>query len=336
MKHQTREVIIHIGYPKTATTTLQASLFPFLHERGRFFYLGKWVDDKDDGESSKNCTYYNIVKRIFWGGGKNTVTLPHIGEKTIVISDEAFTVPRNLMFGATSKYKDEDLYYIPRALGEIFGESTVEIKILVTLRNQKEMIPSFYTELVSDFKDLLDATSLDGVIELATQDNNSYKMWEYSKVLDTYSEVYGEDSVEVLLYEDLLYNKTLFYKRLADIFDEDVQTMGYYIGATRYNTKITLDTGKMMRHSKNSWLHSKFVIVSGIINRFGLASRLIRIWSRSCLRRYYLKLMYVDTVVPHATEAQKERIFNHYRESNLKLVGKYGLEEEKLKRYGYI
>lgn len=342
MERNEREIIIHIGFPKTGSTTLQRALFMNLHKQGYIFYPGKWYKDSREGQEIDSRFYQGIVERILEDNKKNVPLLLETDLKKVVISEEGFTVPQGISKIAGQHFKSYGIGYVPNTLATAIREHADKIKILITIRNQKSMIPSFYVEAFRRLKYEYSILSLKDLIEDCTKDNNLYQIWRYDQLCDTYASVFGEKALEILFYEDLLYDKNAFIQSISRALEVDATVVAEFLGREKHNVRQkegNLTITKAYR-SENAYEMRKLITVILNMQKENLLGRgfekIYKRWQKSEMRKFYQKSMYKSAVVPDATEEQEERIFNYYRESNLKLVGKYGIEEEKLKRYGYI
>lgn len=342
MGRNEREIIVHIGFPKTGTTTLQKALFPSLHRKGYIFYAGKWHQDSREGQEINSGLYQGVAERIRWDNKKNTPLSLETDLKKVVISEEGFTSPQGISKIATQHFKDYGIGYVPNTLATAIREHADKIKILITIRNQKSMIPSFYAQNFWVLKYEDGILSWEDLFEDCTKDNDLYQIWHYDQLCDTYASVFGEGALNVLFYEDLLYDKDVFIQSISRALEVDATVVEESLGREKFNVRqkegtLTIRKAYRSRNGYRVWKLIAGVLYMQKENLLGrVLQKVYKRWRKSEAQKFYQKTMYKSVALPDATEEQKERIFNYYRGSNLKLVGKYGIEEEKLKRYGYI
>ena len=177
MKNQ---IIIHIGYPKTGTTWLQKEVFPNI-ENVNVLVKGCIHDlivarNSIFAESKKCYQYYsNLQKR----------------QISCIVSDEDFVSIRKEHVSQLKK---------AQRLKKIFPTA----KILIFLRNHVDIIASDYTEYIKGggtlkFEDYYCQLKNAGILE----------MWNYSKVINIYVELFGKDNVIVFDYEKMMENDFL-------------------------------------------------------------------------------------------------------------------------------
>lgn len=129
-----RKIYLHIGLPKTATTTLQSSFFPKVERNDGFIYVGVF---QPRGTKKETRIYKSLCDAVYNGESSafdNAIALMPENCK-IVVSEEMFTV------GQKSRSWQENLKHLQAAL------VNYDYKILVTLRNPIDAVFSYYVEL---------------------------------------------------------------------------------------------------------------------------------------------------------------------------------------------
>jgi hypothetical protein len=211
---------IHIGFPKTGTTTHQNHLFS---KHSQILYLGKpYRDDPLQKEmhnliKQESTTYQSSALRDYLD--KLEIDEPDRGtkKKILVVSDEIMV--------SVSKVRDKGV--VARRLQEVFAPF-VPCKILITLRNQFEILKSTY---ISGCR-LLTKTSVPGRyrgrfvgfeewLEFSYEnlDRSHMGNFIYLNTIDYYCKLFGRDNVRVLLFEEFIYNKAGYIKELSEFLD---------------------------------------------------------------------------------------------------------------------
>ncbi|MEQ8239494.1 MAG: hypothetical protein RIA69_09800 [Cyclobacteriaceae bacterium] len=180
--------IVHIGFPKTATTFLQKEVFPHLHNSNYVDYRKCegifndliYLDDLDYDEAP-------IKKKLdtFMGSGDN------------LFSFEA-------LVGAPFIYKGLGRSNIPARLKSLGFD-----KVIITLRDQVTMYDSLYRQYVIQggvvrFKDFIDKDKKWNLYRRSF--NPDYLC--YDKLILLYMEVFGKQNILVLKHESLQQDKT--------------------------------------------------------------------------------------------------------------------------------
>lgn len=143
----------HIGYPKTATTTLQKYLFA---TNEKTFYPGKYPPSYDP----KNKMVLHFTKMLHeytkMDFKQSVVDLPILHTlqnsryNSGLLSEEAI-IDKCFTPSGSSNVR-QDLKDLMDKIS-IFSENrNIKIRILITLRRQDELIPSFYAQKYDQFK----------------------------------------------------------------------------------------------------------------------------------------------------------------------------------------
>ncbi len=333
-----KKMLIHIGYPKTATTTIQESLFVKLHEAGEINYLGK-------ADYSSNYYFnqaYDLHRSFLLSKSFNVDELKISSKKTNVISDEYFTIAPCFL-EAELGIKGVDPFKYPQRLSTLFKNAVDSIEIMVTIRNQKDSIYSYYVE---HYKDFLDDKSNDTPTKFIFENGKRktlrkerLKIYSFLDLLEKYEECFGKGNIRILLFEDLKYDPKFFCDQLSQIINVEsslVETLltGKHLrekkkSKTGYYAEVmkTKALGKIVKKLQKNDLVYK--IISSYKKRYGKNSKML-----NAIR----KLMYKEDsfFIPKLSEEEQNIIFQEFRESNLKLSEKYNIDQEKLKKYGYI
>ena len=220
-------LVVHVGYPKTATTTFQRHVFP---QHPDLEYLGKFIPSF----GFVNGRMHELINNIFQCGAttfRQTDELRLMVEgvrkqtarKSVVISSESFVHPMAV-----------DIALVAERLRKSVGSS----KVLITIREQIASILSFYwmhgrfgEYLTIGPKDqhmrirypipLLDWLAL----QKTADERNYVATLDYASVVDRYSEVFGHDNVCILLYEKLATDPGGYAETLGRFLDADVSIL---------------------------------------------------------------------------------------------------------------
>ena len=125
-----KELLLHIGFPKCASTTLQESL---LFNVDNINFLGR----SRQLEKSKN---YIVGNDIVSSNGSLDFDFLRLKDGINVISDEILLMPKSLWPNWGARKSSEN----PKIIFENFRLKIDSFKIIVILRNQQEWIYSNY------------------------------------------------------------------------------------------------------------------------------------------------------------------------------------------------
>jgi|SRR5262245_5237996 len=220
-------LVVHVGYPKTATTTFQRHVFPHHPD---LEYLGKLIPSFGYVDGRMNELINNIFQRSsssFRQTDELRLLVEGVRKKTkrkcVVISSESFVHPMAV-----------DIALVAKRLRESVGSS----KVLITIREQIASILSFYW-MHGRFGEYLTIGPKDQhtrirypipfldwlALQKTADDRNYLATLEYASVVDHYSEVFGHDKVCILLYEKLATDPGGYAGALGRFLDADVSIL---------------------------------------------------------------------------------------------------------------
>lgn len=300
--------VIHIGFPKTATTTLQNHLFA---KHPGILYLGKpYPDDDLKGMISRlvmqESTVYqaeNLEQYI----DKYLAEELETGKKVFLISDETFV--------SAAKVRDKGV--VAHRLKDLFAAA----KILVTIRNQMDAVksgyigggrllgnvPKKYKNMIVSFKDWLETSA-------KMYHGDFVRNVIYFDTIDYYAGLFGKENICILLFEDLVKNPHEFTRKLSLFLDIDFETSWSIIQNAHENKRITQADFQIES------LRSKLGFMRNVTPIVKLMNGLRKIWGTG-------KRSEVD--IPGEWY---QRLWNLYKDGNRKLMEKYQLP---LENYGY-
>ena len=213
---------LHVGQPKTGTTTLQISLF---RRHPDIFYLGQYVPSKVPG----NCLSEEIdqlLRPLLWDVSA-PLDVDHSRQQLARISAAA---------GATSKVwvgSWEGLIQRPPAMiremiqrvHAVFGGC----RILLTLRNPLTRIPSEYLQNlkghfikgVNPWMGPLPYIDIDQWLHRASSEEHLANMLSYGGSVQEAVQVLGVEQVGVFLFEDLQTDPEQYYSKIFNFLAID-------------------------------------------------------------------------------------------------------------------
>lgn len=214
-----KKVFVHIGYPKTATTTLQNHYFPEL--RG-ISYLGKQRDGKNKGvfgdwtEEIKSIQREDIdsIEKI---SKKFSADLHEkTGEMAILLSNEAITsssiVPQRSDKGFCPTTTP---FSAARSTRRLFDESLFDVKIVVVIRRQYDALPSCYAQyFMNHYSHIPNVNTFQKFMDDFFCNSGSYPRlgFDYLRSIGSFVDFFGEENVHVLPFELFKKDKQAFLK----------------------------------------------------------------------------------------------------------------------------
>jgi hypothetical protein len=208
-----KSVLLHIGYPKTATTWFQIMFFPKVQNFSflRFNDLPKWIfQNSSEINPSDLANFRQSLEQL-----------------NVIISAEQ-------MVGNIS-----NMYLNPKKYKEIFPNA----QVLVLLREQIDKFASNYSHHI-----LMGGTCSvnEFLFPLENKELFNGQKHKYDQLLDCYKKEFGADRIHVYLFEEFKSNPKEFIMKLIDKFNLDLNITLEDIHATQ-NIRLTRQGIKIMR-----------------------------------------------------------------------------------------
>mgnify|MGYP005845258191 CR=1 FL=1 len=338
------KTIIHVGYPKTATTTLQSNVFIPLHRSGELSYLGNETNAADGNLHADS----NFVLRILLGAPFNnrlamntcvpSSMLSHYREQKLdpvvklasvkgslagflsqevvnVISFEQLTKP----YRGALKWTD-----YPARLSQVFSKAAQDVQVIVTIRRQDQLMESFWQEkgagyyMKSSYKTPSRFYFLNAPGHQLRNEEH-VGIFNFHKTITAYANEFRAENVHVLFFEDLLHSPEQYFSTWCDLLKLDyARMMEMFVGngARRLSQKddgqIYLNLGiARLLWPEIRWFPLKVV--------------------RTLLKRFSRRVS-----VPRFTADERNAIFDRFRDSNLRMANDFNVNSASMKRYGYV
>lgn len=211
-ENATAPVLVHVGMPKTGTTTLQELLFS---RHPEIYYLGQ-----------TNLWDEAAAKQVLWElllddplHAEQAVALVGEGLKNksaVVISDEALTFGEYMLRASQWPIHSDHVQTAKRikaALGQVH--------ILLVLRNQADWLVSWHRQGLktgkyaeTDYKQWLEK-------DLGASAEHMMELLHYDKLFDAFASVFGADHVHVHFFEECVGNFPDLAAEVADLLGID-------------------------------------------------------------------------------------------------------------------
>jgi hypothetical protein len=331
-----KKLLIHVGYPKTATTTLQDGLFLPLHKGGYINFLGR--------SRNSNSDYFEqagtFSRSLFKDNELDDHILKFSSDVLNILSEETLTFPTFLKEKQWKSSLTKSTEF-PSAIQNKLKGKVDDIEILVTIRNQPSLIYSLYVTkyryFLDDIKPSVPSNSLfeaDGSFK-----KDLFSIYYFSEVLKKYADTFGKDKLHIVLFEDFKADKNSYYQQLAKIIDVEKDLVEKSLNGVHHRKKEELKsgykrefkdytrTGQIVRKMEDSFF--KFDSVKKLEKKYN-SNKYV-----TFVKNNYLTNKRVYSI-PKLTTEQKESIINEFKESNLELANEFNLNTEKLKNFNYI
>jgi hypothetical protein len=302
-------ILLHIGYPKTASSWLQKNYFSKVENCKR-------IDRK-------------TIQRLFLEPGAFEFDAEKIKrefqiepEKHLLLSDELLL--GRLRPGGVKGFVTKE---VANRLKAVFPDA----QIILFIRNQVEMIASAYLQYVRSggnygimkfmFPEDYEGSRSNRLVLLGLD------YFLYHQVIEYYKSIFGEEQIHVFLYEDLDSNPKEFIRLFSERF------------------KLKVDTDSIEYTSVNPGYRSFLVFtrrISSIFSKLGPLNKyyLVHIPNFDYISRYFHHIANNFRIFGKRPDSYKligkkniERVKEFYKDSNKLLIKQHGLKD--LEKYNY-
>jgi len=335
-----KNLIIHIGVRKTATTTLQNGLFIQLHNKGLINYLGKLnlIDSNLKNEEKIKKNYQKILDCLLYSHKESRCPDYLIKSDVVnIFSDEILSnIASNIK---KTKKVIVDTSEFAKKLYTYFEVPASNVVILVTIRNQQTFIPSNYAQIIKYNINNLKINTWKKYLNFFLNNKQIFSNFYFDKLLQSWVEVFGKDQIKILFYEDFLEDKIFFVKELSKIIGISEDTIMFLLKGKHFNKKQKTEKGVIVNNVKIENPLKEFIrCIYKNPAFYTLFEPIKRQWPNNFLIRKFrdTPCKYEDIIIDKPTKKDEKVIFEEFRSSNLNLWTEYGVDCKKLKKYGYI
>jgi hypothetical protein len=259
---------VHIGFPKTGTTTQQKHLFARHSQVG---YLGKPYETETLKTEilklvmEESLTYDPAVLKKYVA--EQVKKEMNKGKRVVVLSDELLV--------SASKVRDKGV--VAARIKEVFAPH----KILVTIRDQVEMLKSAYVNsgrLLKHVPAQYQGRAITFAQWLEMCWENPARSYigniRYADTIDYYAGAFGKENICVLLFEEFISHKDEYTRKLAEFLTIDVGEALRLLGGQHENPRL-LQSQLDLELSCSRWgIPGKVPVLPGLLGRwFRLKSR---------------------------------------------------------------
>ena len=312
------DIILHVGYPKAASTYLQERVFPaakgvfYLNEEDKV--RDRWIrhninhlDDREFQRSESNIKD-NVDRSV-----------SELKASRAIFSSEAFTT-------RLPKKVEERVSLRKRALRlkRAFGSSAKNVSILIVVRNQVDIIKSRFRYHYGIFRKEMGLNSLNEFVNYEINNFNGGYMETllYDKVSELYEDIFGRDNVNVYSMEYVTEHETKIIRELTGDHKIYIEKNGIS------------DKGIPKKSQKNEGEYIKPNYIYEIAKQvYSPISNYINPRSSIFGRAIIRKLQRLPDLLPFSSaktiflsEENKKKIKNVYKHSNEIMYKKYNVD----------
>ncbi len=220
------QLFIHVGYPKTATTTFQKHVFP---KHPDIDYLGKFIPSY---RYRDQLLFPELEKLVTtdesrYEGTEGVRTLieryrEQCTNKALLISSESFIHVTAV-----------DLAVVARRLKSAFSPC----KVIITIREQMDIIKSFYGThgRIGQYMFLCqdETETIRFPMNLETWLEQSFRSYHksflsvlhYYETIQCYCRILGRDNVGIFLFEEFVHDRPTYIRKLSEFLGIDALIM---------------------------------------------------------------------------------------------------------------
>lgn len=277
-------VYVHIGLPKTATTTLQLDYFPHVNN-DEYRYLGIM---QPRGQNVPDPLFAKLISAVRSGDNlaeanralKKRLT---VEQRSLIISEEMLTV------GSAQVSWQEQLSNLRKILDGI------EHKLLVTTREPVSAMFSFYVELYDRFQRKGLPFS-----ELALSDND-FGIYHYDALLNVLSELFDSGCIHLQSFENLVKNDS---RAVADFLDNPTMEPAFSSLNNHNQKKKTNNSVMVPKKLRLRWVTYFYQRLGGEQSKFASALKLISQKPITKIRA----VKYRNVAVPILTDDERAKL----------------------------
>ena len=312
-----KKAFVHIGFPKTGTSTLQEFLFPNIKE---ISFIGtphhgkktKLVRDIRDLENLKGATFPTL--RI---------------DQNVLISDESLMPAQE--FHPDRKYAKRQCERIAENIREALNSHGFEAQIIFVIRKQDSMVKSQFSQFYPWYHNHKEIAVFEKYVKHFLSDDISSSLkpaLDYYEVYKIYEKVFSAENVYVLVFEELVNDQNSYYSKWCRILGIDEATY------------VELASGKSINSKSHAGTYSKVQGTSLLAQLSKVKRRFlpnVNFRTGDSLKKV-LNSVIIDSNQSVAksialTEWEGKEILKRYEESNRKISIEKNLN---LEEYGYF
>ena len=205
-----RPILIHVGMPKTGTTSLQMNLFV---RHSGVQYLGKplTVFSREIALLTRGITYDPALSSPDGlSEFERSVVRPLMAQsdRPLVISEEEFSSSTPTSRISRDEIADRLVALFPQA------------QILITIRRQQEAIPSLYSHMQQ--MGLVGEMGFEQWFEAYFSNAEGASVFDYQEVEQRFSSRFGSSQVHIVPFELMRHRSSLFVAQVCALMKADV------------------------------------------------------------------------------------------------------------------
>ena len=341
-----KTIIIHIGYPKTGSTSLRHFLFPNHKDLN---YLGRFdttvnhlkitellVKLKDSDFENEINQIVNIAKNINFSENK-----------TNLIADE-FIINYSIHYDNDGDFNRTVERTIKRAK-YIFDKINLNLKVCFMTRNQSELIPSFYSNTAPELGKSMTYNAEDILHYFKNKQTNNYLLkrfcdgLKFSEMYEKIANIVGKENLKVFIFDKVKYDFKDYIYQLSHYLKIDEKTSynlmkdkSHFTAAMYLNEDLSSNSPfSVLSHKVKRAIRLPKELSQNFNGKIKIAKKLIEMQFSSEYKKNRDKIKKTKEVIITQYNSLKKNsalIKEYYKEDSIKLEK---FLNEDLKKYNY-
>lgn len=323
-------VLIHVGYPKTATTTLQNRWFLPAHEAGLITFFGKY-----DSEVPTDSTFESVRLRDVLDNGDRLIDRATLADDRInIFSDERMTLPAILKTNSPYPNRESiDPFDVP-ALLKHATDGIDDVMILITLRNQQSIMNSMYAHYHYYLADHPEYDTWQAYLERELGAEPS--IFDFDALVDRYAEHFETDDIEIRLFERFVNERETYVDELARLLAVDRDALASAAVTDAHENKKEKRDDAYVKEMGTGTAHTVRNALNRVYSVHEAESLVERLIGEGRTNRLKERFFMTDVEIERPNEAQQRRILERFEPGNDRLAAEFGLDRSVLRTYEYV
>lgn len=249
-----RGLVLHIGMPKTGTTTLQSLLFA---RHTGIDFLGK-TREYPGPMNCRSQEIYPLLRPLLWKVSEPWNAAALRSQWEVALKDRD---PSKVLVGSWeglgSSVLSDHQETLRRAMAT-FGSC----RLLICLRNPITLVPSMYLQSLRGRHDVSNGEvfgthwfmEIDQWIAKWRDTGRLNRLLSYAERIRISAELLGEENVLVLLYEDLCQDQERFVRTICQFLGVDEAEGLGHVQQGHLHTRISQDQIEFLRRVERSYI----------------------------------------------------------------------------------
>lgn len=301
-------ILVHVGLPKTGTTSLQYNVLMPLHKEGVINFVGRQgvVSDGD---------YHNPVGKILYGINDEILTEKKIDEMRIFLNN-ILSIEKLNVWSDESLILSHDCSHVIRWRNLRRILEHYDTRIFLTLRDPSTFIQTYYTELFRwHYQFDKELSTLEKFVDRVLEEpkRSEFDILFYSRL----EPLFNGFRVTYVRFEDMSTKNILFTQTISNLLSIERELFERLLYSKKLNTRSSLNGVKYSQSTTLDQLYHRYV--SNILVKFSMYRRLknfsvFREFQKAIL--FWMSKLPVYSGKPHSKNSSYELLVKKIRQSD--------------------